>query len=335
MTKNIALINTASGSGSTFQQLFDKVNELANLASQEIVTANTQANGATTAGNTYFTGIFSANVVGIYGALRGGNVQSTGVLPITSNVYVSGNKIDVGNSTVNATVNSTAFVFTNSTASRIISGAGATYGNTVANVVINSISFTIANSTVSYTYGMPTAAQKAATTSYLNGNGSFVTTNMYVDGANTGFGAAPTTDFDIVKDIDSGAIVAALRNASTTASQAIFQISSGARYVNQLIDYDSQYYQTTGSNILTAYADFNTHAFRNSGGGTTNFQVVNNGVIVAAGNTGNRPAATSGTIRYNTEENQFEGVVSGAYDKIATLSDLLKVYDSSNTQLFP
>ena len=300
MTKTIALINVAS---QNFQALYDKVNELANLVAQEIVTANTQANGATTAGNAYFTGIFSANVFGVYGGLRGGNVQSTATLPITSNVHVQGDKLYFGNSTVNSHANSSGF--------------------------------TVSNSTVNYTYVLPTAAQKAATTSYLNGNGSWVTTNMYIDGGNTGFGATPVQHFDVIRTLNSGTVVARFRNSSTTSSLAAIRIDAGGRYVTQQVNYASQFFQENGSNINTKYVDFNTQIFRNNGGGTTNFQVVNNGVIVAAGNTGNRPSATSGTIRYNTEENQFEGVVSGAYDKLISRSDLLKVYDESNTQIYP
>ena len=303
MAKNIALINTDPGSGSTFDNLFDKVNELANLAAQEIVTANTNANGATTAGNAYFTGIFSANVMAIWGGLRGGNVQSTQELPISSNVHVQGDKVWWGNSTINSIANSTGF--------------------------------TLANSSVSYTFVLPTAVQKAATTSYLNGNGSFVTTDMYMDGSNTGFGATPSVELDLIKDIDSAAATFRVYNQSTTASQAIIQINAGTRYVNQLVDYDGQYMRVLGTNITTKYEDFNTHQFRNNGGGAVNFQVINNGVIVASGNTGNRPAPTSATIRYNTEENQFEGVVSGAWDKIIAKADLLKVYDESNTQVYP
>jgi hypothetical protein len=48
-------------------------------------------------------------------------------------------------------------------------------GNTTVNAVVNSTAFTVANSTVNYSYISPTAAQKANTSFFLNANGSWIT----------------------------------------------------------------------------------------------------------------------------------------------------------------
>lgn len=139
MTKTIALVVKATD---TFESWIDKTNELANLATQETVTSNNEANGAITSGNTQHTGIFSSNNFAT-NLLRGGNVQSTIVLPIESDVILrTGNTFTTGNSTVNT--------------------------------VVSEITFNLANSTVTYSYTLPTAIQKAANTFYLNANGSFV-----------------------------------------------------------------------------------------------------------------------------------------------------------------
>jgi len=151
MTHAITLVNT---NADTFQVWVDKTNEIANVISDYVVTANTDANGSVTAGNSQFTGIFSANTLTVVTEMRGGNVQTTDVLTISSNVVLSGNKFTYGNSTINASANSS--------------------------------SFTVANSTVSYSYIKPTAIQKAANNFWLNANGSWVDKDLGFSVTTTG-----------------------------------------------------------------------------------------------------------------------------------------------------
>jgi len=139
MTQSVTLINITTD---TFQTLINKVNELANLTSNTIVTANSDANGSITTGNAYGNGIFSYTTLTAVNGLRGGNVQSSAELPITSNVAVTGVRVGIGNSTVNSVVNSTSLTFS--------------------------------NSTVSFTFTKPTAAQKADDAYFLNANGSWL-----------------------------------------------------------------------------------------------------------------------------------------------------------------
>lgn len=138
MTKTITQINTATD---TFAVFVSRFNEVANAFSTEAVTADGSANGSVTAGNTQHTGIFSGNNVAVSGALRGGNVQSATALTISSNVIITGNRLEFGNATINAIISQTGVIFS--------------------------------NTSVSYSYYLPTAAQKAANNFWLNANGDF------------------------------------------------------------------------------------------------------------------------------------------------------------------
>lgn len=137
MTQAVTQVNTAAD---TFQVWVAKTNEMANLFSTIVVTANTDANGSLTTGNTYMNGIFGSATVAV-STLRGGNVQSSNTLTVTSNIEMTGTKFSLGNSIVNA--------------------------------VINSTSFTFSNSTVSLSISRPTSAQQVAGNYYLNAGGNW------------------------------------------------------------------------------------------------------------------------------------------------------------------
>jgi len=97
MTVSIQLINTAI---STFQNVFDKLNLIINAIANSVVTVDTTANGSFSQGNGFVNGIFSSNTLSC-NVLRGGNVQSNGVLDIFANTLF------LGNSVANAFANST------------------------------------------------------------------------------------------------------------------------------------------------------------------------------------------------------------------------------------
>jgi|TARA_E500000178_G_C16754997_1_gene632107 hypothetical protein len=61
----------------------------------------------------------------------------------------------------------------------------------------------------------------------------------------------------------------------------------------------------------------------------------NSAVTVSIGTTAQRPSGAVGQIRYNTDESKYEVYVGGAFDNVITSSEQLKVYDVSNTQVFP
>lgn len=104
MTKQLTQINS---SNDTFQVWFNRTNDLLLAANNEFVTANTNANGSVSVGNTFLNGRFFANVLAT-SELRGGNVQASATLNITSNVnIVTGSSLTLGNSSVNIFANST------------------------------------------------------------------------------------------------------------------------------------------------------------------------------------------------------------------------------------
>jgi hypothetical protein len=101
MSKTITTVNTSSD---TFQIWIDRTNEVINAISTEVLTANSNANGSVTTGNSFLSGIFHATTL-TASTLRGGNVQTSDTLTITSNVVFSSN-LSVGNSVQNVTITS-------------------------------------------------------------------------------------------------------------------------------------------------------------------------------------------------------------------------------------
>lgn len=154
MTQTTTLINKTTD---TWDTLVNKVNELANLASNTMVTANNNANGSITTGNVYGVGIFTYSTVTAETAIRGGNVQSSAVLTCSSNLFVTGVRSGVGNTTVNTFVNSSGY--------------------------------SISNSTVTYTFISPTSAMQAVDTYFLNADGTWTQVGEATETTTTGTSA--------------------------------------------------------------------------------------------------------------------------------------------------
>lgn len=140
-----------------FLAFITKVNTAIEALRLEVVTANSNANGALTTGNAYVNGIFSANILAVAGTLRGGNVQGTTVLSIGSNVALSGDQLSVGNSTVNSLLTSSTIKFGNSTVNASLAVTGLIVGlsslnNTIlavgSNAALNTSALFLGNSTV-------------------------------------------------------------------------------------------------------------------------------------------------------------------------------------------
>lgn len=83
-------------SSDTWQTLIDKVNGLSYLFTTQTVTANLNANGSLTTGNGYVNGVFGATTL-VASNVRGGTVQTSAALNITSNVSIANVNICVGN----------------------------------------------------------------------------------------------------------------------------------------------------------------------------------------------------------------------------------------------
>jgi len=140
LAHSITTINKATD---TFDTWVDKTNEMANVFSQEALTANTNANGAYVTGNSFMFGIFGSNTIAVHTGLRGGNVQTSAVLTIVSNVLCNATSITVGNSTVNAVTNAYAFIASNNLLVATLSYTGLAVG---ANVIANLSGFIVGNS---------------------------------------------------------------------------------------------------------------------------------------------------------------------------------------------
>jgi hypothetical protein len=167
MSSNVGnQINTAAD---TFQTWIDRTNALINAAATIMITAEAAPNGSLTTGNAFVNGVFGATTF-TAGALRGGNVQSSAVLPVTSNVSVGNSTLNVeigfgtlnvGSVTVNTTVigvgnvsinttavgagNSTVNSSMNSTVVSVGTGEFTTGANVGANVRANTTQITVGN----------------------------------------------------------------------------------------------------------------------------------------------------------------------------------------------
>jgi hypothetical protein len=139
MSKQIVVVNPATD---TFDSLISKTNELINAVNTEVVTVNSTS-GATI-GNGFVTGIFGANTL-VATTIRGGNVGTTTLVTVSSNLTVSG-------VTSAANVNSTGVVNASSLTvgtSFIANTIGAYHTGT-----INAASITLGATLVANTLGV-------------------------------------------------------------------------------------------------------------------------------------------------------------------------------------
>lgn len=325
MTASVTLINTSTD---TFQTVVDRINQLANLASNSMVTATSAANGSVTTGNAYGNGIFAYATL-VAGNLRGGNVQSTNTLTIVSNVVVAtGNNISVGNSTVNV-------VITEATVDNGLTHLTATMayvGNSTVNTQIVQTGLVVGTSTVNATHTDSDFAIFGNTT---------ITANALVASSNTGYGVYgfSNTNYGVY-------------GITTTGSAGVFGGSTGNTIVGVygLSNTEAGVHgQSNSSHGLrgTSNTSFGVYGLSTTGSGvvSNNGMVVQNGDVdfgnsvtameLPGGTTAQRPSAGNGKMRYNTTESIVEMYVGGTWDNVITTATQLKVYDSSNSQVFP
>lgn len=129
MSIQLPVVNAAAND--TWQALVDKTNGVINTIANSVVTANTNANGATTTGNVFIIGIAGATTM-VANTLRGGNVQSSANLTISSNALFTGDIIKLG---ANVVVNTSALALG---ANVVLTDSQAKFGNSTANAIINS-----------------------------------------------------------------------------------------------------------------------------------------------------------------------------------------------------
>lgn len=150
MSKSLTLLNTANASH-TFQTLVTRVNDLVNTLANVIVTTDTTANGGSTTGNAFVLGILAATTLAT-ATLRGGNVQSNGLLSVTGNVviangFTSQSAIYVGGNTSANVYANTLGVYSPlfSSGNNSLTANGLTLNGTTYNTIISSINVVVGN----------------------------------------------------------------------------------------------------------------------------------------------------------------------------------------------
>lgn len=201
----------------TFATWLARTNDLLNDMGTIVITTASNTSGGTTSGNAYVNGFLSANVFSVTEAIRAGTILTPGsTIPMVSNVYITGNGslLTVGNSTVNAAINSTSFSGKSATASALATprrisittdGTGNVSFDGTGNVAI---ALVLANTTVTPgTYGNTTTYPVFTTDS--KGRITEVTSQTYavtsgVTAFNGRTGAVTLTVGDITGNSTSG-----------------------------------------------------------------------------------------------------------------------------------
>jgi hypothetical protein len=147
VTSAVPVVNVASD---TWQVAINRLNQLANLASNAMVTVSTSPTGSVSTGNATVNGIFQASTLAAGAALRGGTVSTPAALVITTNL-VMGTIILQPNGFM------TANAYTVAAASVRLDAAGLTVGN----VVVTNSSITVG--------GVALVTNSAAATGAANG----------------------------------------------------------------------------------------------------------------------------------------------------------------------
>lgn len=206
MALSTANVNTSSDS---FQNWIDKTNILLDAYSTTIVTTSANTEGGTTVGNAHINGIVSANTVVAKDSLRGGNVTTSGVLSISSNV-------SIGNSTVNTVFNTTTI-----DTDLALTVAGAT---TLSGTLAVSGIATLSGNTI-----------LSGTVHTIAGNSSFDSGVLFVDGTNNRVGVNDTTPsvaLDVTGDINVTATANVQGNANVGGTFGVSGISTFSSNVN-------------------------------------------------------------------------------------------------------
>lgn len=110
MALNPAELTVINSNTDTFSVWMEKTNELISAMTTNTVTVDTSNTGGVTVGNAYVDGVFAGDVLVANTALRGGNVQTVGILYIVSDTIfgASSNTVDVthhGDIDVNGDIN--------------------------------------------------------------------------------------------------------------------------------------------------------------------------------------------------------------------------------------
>jgi len=145
MTKNLGTPLVLTGvSANNFFDEANLVNKIIDFIANEALSSNSGAGGgATSAGNGFNIGIFGSTTL-VANTIRGGNVVTTTVLYLGSNVNANGNVYINGNLAINATT----FYVGNSSANTYVDQLNIKIAGVNSNLQINTASISLGNSSV-------------------------------------------------------------------------------------------------------------------------------------------------------------------------------------------
>ncbi len=255
MSINIQIINTAIVS---FQGWIDRTNLIINAMANGVMTANTNANGSVTTGNSMLIGIFAANTIHA-NVISGGNVQSN-----LGSLSVFCNSIFLGNSLTNAIANSTYIFVPNATFSTTLTigdGSTNTYivptiatfaGNVSANIVVSAARISVGTGATNTTI-----------------NTTAVTTNTLITGtpASLGFKANTTAiqlNSKTYTNLDPYVFVS--NNATLIGTRTTLNFISTASATAALVDNVAQDRVDITLSATTTPAGSDTYVQFNDGG---------------------------------------------------------------------
>jgi hypothetical protein len=159
LTIPVTVVNTSSD---TWQILINRVNQIANLVSNAIVTVDATLGGSVTTGNTAVNGFFTATTVSTP-ALRGGNNTVQANLAISTNVAIGGSNVFISTAGGISTVGQVSVG-----ANVVLTTSSLGVGNSTVNVVVNSTSVSIAGANAA------TVNNRAAANSYTRSKFNFI-----------------------------------------------------------------------------------------------------------------------------------------------------------------
>jgi hypothetical protein len=113
---------------SNMQVWYNRLVDLCNIMSTEVLTVNSSPQGMSTAGNGFNTGTFGSTVL-VASTIQGGTVNAVANLSVNSNMlFTGGNALYVG---ANVTVNSSSVFVGNTTQSSFINATAISIGGSV------------------------------------------------------------------------------------------------------------------------------------------------------------------------------------------------------------
>ena len=287
MTTPIGQLSYANGSTDTFQVMIDRINLIANAISNAVVTVDTSSVGSTSVGNAAINGTLSAQTVAT-NSLRGGNVQTSAVLPITSNV-------SIGNSSSNVVISSSSVTINTSLGNSVFTSTGYAIGN----LVVSTSAVQVGNSSyygqVNYG-GLFTTSPSGSTTvapAYVS-----VSPNTFIN--STGYYAGNT------QIIATGVIVGGNASINSTA------LSVGNSTINAVINSSS--ISVGGHSINASSLAFGNSTVNASsvavGNSIMNTSIIQTGLLVGSNISINSTSVFVGNSTVNAYHTAF-GFVAG------------------------